>query len=167
MGVAIGATVFVVSGGLLLRAVLSFRRTWREAEILRVPAVARQTIRLPVAGTLGLYLEGPRFRTWQQRCTCTCTDGETGMPVPVTPSYSGAAMRGRRRSRILRGTLTVPRPGAYVFGVSGLQPPDSSEYAVVFMRLFAGQMLRFILTSVLLGMLLVGSLVLAILSAVL
>jgi hypothetical protein len=167
MGVVIGAAVFVLSGWLLLRTIFSFRRAWSEAEILRVPAVARQAIRFPVAGTLGLYLEGPRFRTWQQRCTYTCTDAETGMPVPVTPSYSGAAMRGRRYSRILRGTLTVPQPGDYVLGVSGLQPPDSPEYAVVFVRLFAGQMLRFILTCVLLGMLLVGSLVLAILSAAL
>ena len=167
MGVTIGAAVFVLSGWLLLRAILSFRRAWTEAEVLRVPAVARQTIRFPVAGTLALYLEGPRFRTWQQRCTYTCTDAETGVPVPVTPSYSGAAMRGRRHSRILRGTLTVPQLGDFVLGVSGLQPPDSPEYAVVFMRLFAGQMLRFILTCVLLGMLVVGSLVLAILSAVL
>ena len=89
------------------------------------------------------------------------------MPVPVSPSYSGAAMRGRRHSRILRGTLTVPQPGVYVLGVSGLQPPDAPEYAIVFMRMFAGQMLRFILTCVLFGTLLVGSLVLAILSAVL
>jgi hypothetical protein len=167
MGVAIGAAVFVLSGWLLLRAISSFRQSWREAEILRIPAVTRQSIRLPMAGQLALYLEGPRFSTWQQRCVYTCTDAETGAPVPVTPSYSGAAMRGRRRSRILRGTLTVPQPGDYVLGVSGLQPPGSPEYAVVFMRLFAGQMLRFILTCVLLGMLLVGSLVLAILSAVL
>ena len=67
MGVTIGAAVFVLSGWLLLRAILSFRRAWTEAEVLRVPAVARQTIRFPVAGTLALYLEGPRFRTWQQR----------------------------------------------------------------------------------------------------
>jgi hypothetical protein len=167
MGVAIGAAVFLLSGGLLLRTVLSFRRAWREAEILRVPAVTRQTVCFPAAGEMALYLEGPRFRTWQQRCTYTCTDGGTGMPVPVTSSYSGAAMRGRRHSRILRGTLTVPRPGEYVFEVAGLQPPDSPEYAVVFMRLFAGHVLRFILTCVLLGMLLIGSLVLAILSALL
>lgn len=167
MGVTIGAAVFVLSGWLLLRTIFLFRRAWSEAEILRVPAVARQAIRVPVAGTLGLYLEGPRFRTWQQRCTYTCTDAETGMPVPVTPSYSGAAMRGRRYSRILRGTLTVPQPGDYVLGVTGLQPPGAPEYAVVFMRLFAGQMLRFILTCVLLGILAVGSFVLAILSAAL
>jgi len=167
MGVAVGAVVFVMAGGLLLRAVSSFRRSWREAEILRVPAVTRQSVRFPVAGRLALYLEGPRFGTWQQRCTYTCTDAEAGVPVPVTPSYAGAAMRGRRYSRILRGTLTVPHPGEYVVGVTGLQPPDSPEYAVVFMRLFAGQMIRFILTCVLLGALLVGSLVLAILSAVL
>jgi hypothetical protein len=167
MGVVVGVAVFVLSGWLLLRTIFSFRRTWREAEILRVPAATRQTIRFLAAGTLGLYLEGPRFRTWQQRCTYTCTDAETGMPVPVLPSYSGAAMRGRRHSRILRGTLTVPQPGAYVLGVSGLQPPDAPEYAIVFMRIFAGQMLRFILTCVLFGTLLVGSLVLAILSAVL
>ncbi len=167
MGVTIGAAVFVLSGWLLLRTIFSFRRAWREAEVLRVPAAARQSIRLPVAGPLGLYLEGPRFGTWQQRCTYTCADAETGVQVPVTPSYSGAAMRGSRRSRILRGTLTVPHPGDYLLGVSGLQPPDSPEYAVVFMRLRAGGMLRFILTCVLLGMLLVGSLVLTILSAVL
>jgi hypothetical protein len=167
MGVVVGVAVFVLSGWALLRTIVSFRRAWNEAEILRVPAVSRQTIRLPAAGALGLYLEGPRFRTWQQRCTYACADAETGMPVPVTPSYSGAATRGRRHSRILRGTLTVPQPGDYVLGVSGLQPPDSPDYAVVFMRLFAGHMLRFILTCVLLGMLLVGSLVLAILSAVL
>ena len=167
MGAAIGAAVFVLSGGLLLRTVFSFRRAWREAEILRVPAVTRQTIRVPVAGTLGLYLEGPRFRTWQQRCMYSCTDADTGTAVPVTPSYSGASMRGSRHTRILRGTLTVPRPGDYILAVAGLQPPDAPEYAVVFMRLFAGQMLRFILTCVLLGMLLVGSLVLAILSAAL
>ena len=167
MGVVVGAAIFVLSGWLLLRAISSFRRAWSEAEILRVPAVTRQSIRLPVAGELALYLEGPRFGTWQQRCTYTCTDAETGTAVPVTPSYSGAAMRGRRHSRILRGTLTVPQPGEYLLGVSGLQPPDSPDYAVVFMRVFAGQMLRFILTCVLLGMMLVGSLVLAILSAVL
>ena len=164
MGVAIGAAVFVVSGGLLLRTVLSFRRTWREAEILRVPAVARQTIRLPVAGTLGLYLEGPRFRTWQQRCTCTCTDAETG--IAVVSVYLPFRPLGRH-SRILRGTLTVARPGDYVLGVSGLQPPDAPQYAIVFMRMFAGQMLRFILICVLFGTVLVGSLVLAILSAAL
>jgi hypothetical protein len=167
MGVALGVAVFVLSGWLLLRTIFSFRRAWSEAEILRVPAVERQAIRFPAAGPLGLYLEGPRFRTWQQRCTYTCTDAETGVPVPVSPSYSGAAMRGRRYSRILRGTLTVPQPGDYVLGVSGLQPPDSPAYAVVFMRLFAGQMLRFILACVLLGMLSVGGLVLAILSTVL
>jgi hypothetical protein len=167
MGVVIGAAVFVLSGWLLIRTISSFRRAWSEAEVLRVPAATRQSIRLPVAGTLGLYLEGPRFSTWQQRCTYSCIDAETGVPVGVAPSYSGAAMRGSRRSRILRGTVTVPHPGNYVFGVTGLQPPDSPEYAVVFMRLFAGQMLRFILTCVLLGMLLVGSLVLTILSAVL
>jgi hypothetical protein len=167
MGVAIGAAVFVVSGWLLLRAIFSFRRAWSSAEILRAPAVSRQTLQFPVAGKMALYLEGPRFRTWQQRCTYTCVEAETGLAVPVTPSYSGAAMRGSRHSRILRGTLTVPRPGDYTLGVAGLEPPDAPEYSVVFMRLFAGQMLRFILTCVLLGMLLVGSLVLAILSVVL
>jgi len=167
MGVAVGVAVFVMSAWLLLRTIFSFRRAWSEAEVLRVPAATRQSIRLPVAGTLGLYLEGPRFSTWQQRCTYSCIDAETGVPVGVAPSYSGAAMRGSRRSRILRGTVTVPHPGDYVLGVTGLQPPDSPEYAVVFMRLLAGQMLRFILTCVLLGMLVVGSLVLAILSAAL
>ena len=167
MGMAIGAVVFVVAGGLLLRAVSSFRQSWREAEVLRIPAATRQSIHLPVAGGLALYLEGPRFRTWQQRCSFTCADAGNGTAVPVTASYSGAAVRGRRRSRILRGTLTVPQPGDYVLEVAGLQPPDSPAYAVVFMRLFAGQMLRFILTCVLLGSLLIGSLVLAILSAAL
>jgi hypothetical protein len=167
MGVAVGVAVFVMSAWLLLRTIFSFRRAWSEAEVLRVPAATRQSIRLPVAGTLGLYLEGPRFSTWQQRCTYSCIDAETGVPVGVAPSYSGAAMRGSRRSRILRGTLTVPHPGDYVLEVSGLQPPDSPEYAVVFMRLFAGHVLRFILTCVALGILLVGSFVLTILSAVL
>jgi hypothetical protein len=167
MGVAIGAAVFVLSGWLLFRAVFSFRRAWREAEVLRVSAVTPQTVRFPLAGRLALYLEGPRFRTWQQRCTYRCVDAETGTAVPIAPSYSGAATRGSRRSRILRGTLVVPRPGDYVLGVAGLQPTDAPEYSVVFMRLFAGQMLRFILTCVLLGILLIGGLVLAILSAVL
>ena len=82
-------------------------------------------------------------------------------PTPAPPC-AGAGTAGS-----CEGTLTVPQPGDYVLGVSGLQPPDAPEYAVVFMRVFAGQMLRFILTCVLLGTLLVGSLVLAILSAAL
>jgi len=167
MGVAIGAAVFVLSGWLLLRAIVSFRRTWREAEILRVPAATRQMLRFPASGELALCLEGPRFRTWHQRCRYACIDAVTGIAVPITPSFSGSAMRGRRYTRIQHGTLAVPHKGDYILEVSGLQPPDGPEYAVVFMRLFAGQMLRFILTCVLLGMLLVGSLVLTVLSAVL
>jgi hypothetical protein len=167
MGVAIGAAVFALSGWLLLRAVVSFRRAWRGAEILRAPAVTRQTLFFPVAGEMALYLEGPRFRTWLQRCRYTCAEAVTGLDVPITPSYSGSSVRTRRYSRIQRGSLTIPRPGDYILEVAGLEPPDAPEFAVVFMRLFAGQMLRFILTCVLLGMLLVGSLVLTILSAVL
>jgi hypothetical protein len=167
MGVVIGGAVLIVSGWLLLRTVSSFRRAWSDAEILRGPAVTRQTLRFPVAGEMALYLEGPRFGTWRQRCQYSCADAVTGLAVSITPSYSGSGVRSRRYSRIQHGSLTLPRPGDYVLEISGLRPADGPEYAVVFMRLFAGQMLRFILTCVLLGMLLVGSLVLTILSAVL
>jgi hypothetical protein len=167
MGLVVGAAVFVVSGWLLLRTVFSFRRAWRDAEILRAPAVTRQTICFPVAGELALYLEGPRFRTWMQRCRYTCVDAATGLAVPIAPSFSGSGVRSRRYSRIQHGLLTVPRPGDYVLEVVGLQPADAPEYAVVFMRLFAGELLRFILTCVFLGLLLIGSVVLTILAAVL
>jgi hypothetical protein len=167
MGLIVGAAVFAVSGWLLLRTVSSFQRAWRDAEILRAPAVTRQTIRFPVAGELALYLEGPRFRTWLQRCRYACVDTATGLAVPIAPSFSGSGVRSRRYSRIQHGILTLPRPGDYVLEVAGLQPADAPEYAVVFMRLFAGQLVRFILTSVFLGMMLIGSLVLTMLSAVL
>jgi len=164
MSVVVGAAVFVASGWLLLRATFSFRRAWREAEILRGPAVTRQVLHFPVAGEMALYLEGPRFRTWMQRCRYTCVDTVTGVAVPITPSFSGSGVRGRRYSRIQHGSLTLPRPGDYVLEVAGLQAADAADYAVVFMRLFARRMIRFILTCVLLGMLLVGSLVLTVLS---
>jgi hypothetical protein len=167
MGMAAGAAVFVLSGWLLIRIVSSFRRAWRGAEILRAPAIPRQTLRFPVAGEMALYLEGPRFRAWSQRCHYNCLDASTAVAVPIVPSYSGSGVRSRRYSRIQHGSLNLPRPGDYVFEVAGLQPSDAPEYAVVFMRLFAGRVLRFILTCVLLGMLLIGSVVLTILSAVL
>ena len=164
---AVGAVVFVLAGGLLLRAISAFRRAWRDAEILRVPAIARQTLRFQTSGDMALCLEGPRFGTWRQRCRYACTDEATGQAVAIAPARSGAATRGRRRTRIQRGSLTVPHPGDYVLEVAGLEPADAPGYAVVFMRPFSGRMLRFILTCVLLGMLVVGSLVLAILSAAL
>jgi hypothetical protein len=167
VGVAVGAAVFVLSGWLLLRTISSFRRAWSDAEILRAPAIARQTLRFSSAGEMALYLEGPRFGTWSQRCRFGCVDAATGVAVPIAPSFSGSGVRSRRYSRVQHGRLALPRPGDYVLEVAGLQPPDAPEYAVVFMRLFTGQLLRFILACVLLGMLLIGSLVQTILFIVL
>ena len=164
MGVLVGVGVFALSLYVLLRTVRGFQLPWRECEILRGPAVPRQTLRFPVDGEMALYLEGPRFRTWGKRCQYACTDATTGQAVPIAPTLSGSGVRSRRYSRVQHGRLTLPRPGDYVLQVSGLQPSESHEYAVVFMRLFTGQLLRFILACVFLGMVLIGSLVLTILS---
>jgi hypothetical protein len=167
MGVATGVVVFALSAWLLLRTVASFRLAWSEAEILRAPVVARQTLGFPVAGRMALCLEGPRFRTWSQRCRYSCEDAATAAPVPIAPSYSGSGVRSRRYSRVQHGSLELPRPGEYVLHVEGVQPTDAPDYTIVFMRPFTGRIIRFVLTCVLLGMLLIGSLVLAILAALL
>jgi hypothetical protein len=166
MGMIVGAAVFLLSAWWLVRTVTSFRGTWRNAEILRAPAVERQTLRFP-SGEMALYLEGPRFRTWSQRCRYRCAEAVTGVDVPITPSFSGSGVRSRRYSRVQHGRLTVPQAGDYVLEVVGLEPPAAPEYSVVFMRLFAGRLIRFILTCVFLGMLLISSLVAAILFGVL
>jgi hypothetical protein len=167
LGVAVGIIVFVLSASLLLRAVLSFRRAWAAAEILRAPALSHQVLRFAVAGPMSLFLEGPRFHTWGQHCHYTCVDAATSAPVPIAPCYTGAGVRSRRYSRVQHGSLDLPHPGAFVLDVEGVPSVDGSEFSVVFMRPFLGRLIRFILTCVFLGMLLVGSVVLAILAAAL
>jgi hypothetical protein len=167
MGTIIGAGVFVLSGYLLCRSIATFRRDWIAAEVLRAPAAARQTLQIPVAGELALFLEGPRFETWRQRCDYRCTEVSTAATVPVSLSFSGSGARSRRYSRVQHARLSIPQPGAYVLDMTGLRPPDAPGYAVVLMHPSAGRLLRFILTCVALGLLVVGSGVLALLAAVL
>lgn len=165
MGVAIGIAVFMLSAWLLLRAILSFRHEWAAAEILRARALPHQTLRFAVAGPMALFLEGPRFHTWAQRCRYTCVDAATAASVPIAPCFTGAGVRSRRYSRVQHGSLDLPHPGEFVLDVEGLPSSDGSEFFVVFMRPFFGRLIRFILTCVFLGMLLIGSIVLTILGA--
>lgn len=158
---------FVLSAFLLARAISTFRRQYRDAEVARAGALPRQTLRIPVAGELRLYLEGPRYRTWRKRLTYALSEESTGRSVPITPSLSGSGVRSTRYSRVERGRFALAAPGAYVLEVAGLGPDEVPEYAVVIMRPFFGKLLTFILSCVVLGMVLIGSFVGAILFLVL
>jgi hypothetical protein len=167
MGAVLGMILFLLSGFVLLRVVNRFKEEWRTAEVVRGPAVSSQTLNFPVAGPLGLYLEGPRYRTWSRQLHYSLVDTSSGLPVPIESVLSGAGVNSLRIARVQRGRLVLPRPGPYALQVTGLAPSDASEYAVVFMHPFTGKLLRFIFTCVFAGMVLVGSLVLAILALVL
>lgn len=166
MGVAIGVILFCVSVFLLPRMIGSFRRDYRAAEIVRGPAVAEQTIRFPEGGSLGLYLEGPRYHTYHKRLQYALTDPATGTAVAIRPVLAGTGVRSLKHSRVQRGQFILPTPGEYLLRVGGLAADDASRYAIVFMHPFTGRVIRFVLTCVLLGFMLIGGLVLAILSAV-
>lgn len=167
MGVVLGIVLFGLSAVALLRLISRFRRDWKAAEIVRGPAVPEQTIRFPVSGALSLFLEGPRFYTYQKRLQYSLRQAPTGAGVPITPVFAGAGVRSMKHSRVERGHFSLPAPGDYCLAVGGLGPGDAGNYAVVFMHPFTGRLVRFILTCALLGFVLIGSLVLAILSAVL
>ncbi len=161
---------FILSGlsaMVLWRQIRGFIRDWQAAEIARGPAVPEQVIRLPVSGELGLYVEGPRFYTWQKRLRCSLRHVATGLEVPIRPVISGAGVRSLKYSRVQRGRMELPAAGDYALRIEGLAAGDESAYAIVFMHPFTGRLLRFILSCVLLGFGVIGGLVLAILSAVL
>jgi hypothetical protein len=163
----IGIVLIGLSAAMLLRLIGRFRRAWRAAEIVRSAAVPEQTIRFPEAGEVGLFLDGPRFYTYQKRLQYSLSQAATGLAVPITPVYAGTGVRTPKRSRVQRGRLLLPAPGDYSLRIGGLSPGDAGDYAVVFMHPVTGQVLRFILTCILLAFGLIGGLVLAILSAVL
>jgi hypothetical protein len=163
MGAFLCGIGFTASAYLLVRAIRTFRRHYRVAEVARAAALPQQTIRIPTAGELRLFLEGPRFRTWGKRLTYAMSEESTGRSFPITPSYSGSGVRSTTRSRVERGRFTLSTPGAYVLQVGGLEPHEAPEYAVVIMRPFFGKLLAFILSCVFLGMILIGSLIGAIL----
>jgi hypothetical protein len=167
MGVLLGIVLFGLSAAALLRLIGRFHRDWKAAEIVRGPAVPEQTIPFPVSGELSLFLEGPRFYTYQKRLQYSLRQATTGSGVPITPVFGGAGVRSMKHSRVERGRFSLHVPGEYCLQIGGLGPRDAGNYAVVFMRPFTSRLLRFILTCVLLGFVLIGSLVLAILSAVL
>jgi hypothetical protein len=167
MGSLLGIILMAASGYLLLKSVAGFRRMWREAEIVRGPAVPEQTVQFPVAGDISLFLDGPRYKTYWRRLQYALFDARSGAPVPITPVFTGSGVRSLRRSRVQRGRFALPAPGPYVLRVGGLSPGEAAEYAIVFMHPITARLLRFILTCVFLGMVFIGSLVLAILSAVL
>jgi hypothetical protein len=76
-------------------------------------------------------------------------------------------VRGFRRSRVQRGRFVLPRPGTFELQIDGLHPDDARNYAIVLMHPVTGKVIRFVLTCVFFGMVLIGSLVLGILSLVL
>lgn len=154
----------LASGLLLARSVRRFRADWRAAEVARVAVRPRQTVRLPAAGDLRLFLEGPRLRTWGKQLTYVLANAETGAPVPIQPSFTGTGVRSLRRSRVERGRFHLPLPASVDLQIGGLEPSDPERFEIVFMRPFTERLLRFVLTCVGLAMILVGSLVLAILS---
>lgn len=161
---AIGALLLMlVSAGLLLRLVRRFRADWRRAEIVRVPALPRQQVNLPAGDDHRLFLEGPRYRTWGKRLRYALADAVTGAPVTLQPALSGAGVRSRHRSRVQQARIRLAQAALLELEIAGLEPSDPEEFEVVFMRPFTAQLLKFVFACVGLGMVLVGSLVLAIL----
>jgi hypothetical protein len=166
VGAAVGLLLMVLSGVFLLRSVGRFRRGWRDAEIMRFAAVPQHAFRLEASGDLRLFLEGPKFRTYPKRLSYSLQDAATGMAIPMTPVLAGSGVRSLRRSRVERGRFNLPAPGDLVLQIGGLEAADQLEYEIVFMRPFRTQLLTFILGCVALGMILIGSFVLVILSLV-
>lgn len=167
MGSLLCLLAMAAAAVLLLRSIRDFRAAWSAAEIARGPAVAVQTLRLSEAGPLALFLDGPRYGTYTKRLQFSLRNAETRQPVSLQPVLMGAGVRSPRRSRVQRGRFVLPRAGAFELQIEGLQPEDAREYAIVIMRPFTGRLVRFILSCVLLGMALVGSLVAGILLLVL
>lgn len=162
MGALLCLVALIASAVVLLRAIRAFRADWRSAEITRVPAVPMQSMHIPEAGPIELFLEGPRYVTRRKRLHYALKDPETAQPLPVRPVLMGSYVSGTRRVRAQRGRFVLPRPGAFELHIDGLQPDDAREYAIVLMRPIAGKVIRFALTCVLLGTVLIGSLVLGI-----
>lgn len=164
MGALLGLLLMLLSGLALLRLLGSFRRAWREAEILRLPALPQQDFRLDAVGDLRLCLQGPRYRTWGKRLAYTLSDVVSSKRIDVVPSYSGTGVRSRSHSRVVHARFRSLAPASLRLQIAGLEPQDESLYQVVLMRPFTDRLLAYILGFVLLGMLLVGSLVLVVLS---
>ncbi len=159
MGSLLCLVVLIASAILLLRSIRGFRAAWRAAEITRGPAVPFQSMHVPEAGPLALFLEGPRYGTYRKRLHFALRDPETSLPVPIRPVLMGSGVRSLRRSRVQRGRFTLPRPGTFELQIDGLQPEDAGNFDIVLMRPFTGQVIRFGLTCTFLGMVMIGSLV--------
>ena len=167
MGSLLCLAALIASAVVLLRTIRAFRAAWRGAEITRGPAVPLQSMHVPVAGPMALFLEGPRYTTYTKLPHFALRDPETGQRVQVDSVLMGSGVRSLRRSRVQRGRFVLPRPGTFELQIDGLQPEDARDYAVVLMHPFTGKVIRFVLTCVFLGLVLIGSFVLGILLLVL
>jgi hypothetical protein len=166
VGFLLSLAALIVSVALLHRTIRAFIAGWREAEIARGPAVPMQSLHVPAAGPLALFLDGPRYATYTKRLHFAMRDPETGQSVPVQPVLMGSGVRSLRRSRVQRGRFVLSRPGRFELRIDGLHPDDARDYSIVIMRQVTGMVIRFVLTCVVLGLVLIGSLVLGILSLV-
>lgn len=131
----IGIPVLLLSLASLVFVIRGVIGTLRSAHLCKVPLAERQELDFPAAGTVVLSAEGPRLSTRFARLEFALQSVQ-GDPVPGRRVLFRARTSGISTARTEFMTFGLPRPGRYVFTITGLGASQESDsrHAVVFMR---------------------------------
>jgi len=113
-------------------AIAALRRIAGGVEVARGPLVARQELRIDVAGPVVLHGEGPHLTRRFAGLTFRLADRATGQRVPARRVWMRTTTAGRSRVRLALMRFDLERPGVYRLDVDGLAPTaDDAACAVV------------------------------------
>jgi hypothetical protein len=111
----------------LALAVAAVRRSASGVELARGPLVARQDLRLDVAGPVVLHGEGPHRTRRFAGLSFRLTDLVTGRRVPERRVWLRTTTAGAARVRLALMRFDLERPGVYRLDVEGLAPGSAAR----------------------------------------
>jgi hypothetical protein len=131
----IAPPLMCISVLLLVLSIRNVIRLVKDAKVLSIPVVERQTIDFREAGKVVLCLEGPLFTTRFAHLDYELSTDE-GAPVEGRTAWFRAKTTGASWVRMELRSYEIPQPGRYVLRVRGLGEPQERDAAhrLVFMR---------------------------------
>lgn len=138
------STAFLVLGGLLVWVLARLLRSNRAQMVASGPMTAEQEFTLREPAVLLLLVEVPRFGSNFRQLEFEVIEKATGQSTKLRYDFVRAqgAVCGVTTMRVPLGRFTVPRPGAYLVRIGGLQPDaDYSGSRVMFSRPYLGRMI--------------------------
>ncbi|HTE43738.1 MAG TPA: hypothetical protein VK636_00730, partial [Gemmatimonadaceae bacterium] len=156
------APAALVAIALLSRTVASLLRTVRGSVVTSVPIRTEQRVTFEHDGDMVLNLDGRVLSRGAAglRFALARVDSAGEVAVALRNVLFRTHVSSASRSRLELYSFTVPSAGAYLLRISGVDPAtDYSADTVVFTRPFHGALVFHILSLIVLGIMLVGSLI--------